>query len=165
MAEKSAPLPNPSPNPSPNPFLPFQVLARKGLKELERLEKADALKKADAAKLDNYEAAASAKDQVQQHTRRSDRSVCVRMYIAGIFNLWVYFVGALLSLTYGVKFGPDSTNEMITVWVIAMFQIYCIIEPVQILIIVCAPFLCDDSTRLGRFCLKARYCYNEFFSP
>jgi hypothetical protein len=132
------------------------------------------------------------------------------MSLAWLFNVLVYFAASLLSLTYGVKFGSTSTNEMITVWIIAMVQIYFFIEPIQvtlaltltltlalaltltlalaltitiplnpnpnpnptvtltltqILIVVCAPFLCDDSTRCGRCCLRLRYCYNECFSP
>ena len=54
---------------------------------------------------------------------------------------------------------------MATVWIVALVQMYLFIEPVQVLVVVCAPFLCDESTRCGRCCLAARYCYNEFFSP
>ena len=91
--------------------LAAKVAARNGLKELQKL------KKADAAKVRNFGAVvASAK--VKQHTERSgwrsDRCVCVRITLAWLFNLFVYFVSALLSLTYGLKFGPQSTNEMIT---------------------------------------------------
>jgi hypothetical protein len=140
--------------------LAAKVAARNGLKEMKKLE-------ADAGKFHNFGAVALA--QLKQHTERSgwrsDRCVSVRMTLAWLFNLCVYFVSALLSLTYGVKFGPESTNEMITVWFIAMFQIYFLVEPMQILVVVCAPFLCDDATRCGRCCLRIRYCYNEFFSP
>lgn len=96
---------------------------------------------------------------------RSERSVGYRQSFAWTFNAFIYFLCALLSLSFGVKFGSDSTNEMITVWCIAMFQIYIIIEPIQILIVVLAPQLCDDSTAYGRCCLRARYCYNDFFQP
>ena len=87
------------------------------------------------------------------------------MCTAWTFNIAVYATCALLCLTYANKFGANSTNEMITVWIIAMFQIYLIIEPVQILVTACAPFLCTEDSRCGRCCLRVKYYYNEFFSP
>jgi hypothetical protein len=102
---------------------------------------------------------------LQRRAWRSERAVAVRMTLAWLFNVFTYVVFALSALIYGVKFGDTSTNEMLTVWMVAMFQVYVIVEPVQIFFIVLATCLFDGRTPLGRFCLGVRICYNDFFSP
>ena len=96
---------------------------------------------------------------------RPEREVRARLIVAWAFNAFIYVASALLSLTYGVKFKSTTTNEMITVWVLAMLQVYLIIEPLQILIMVCLPSLCTPKTRCGRCCTNAWQVLNEVFRP
>ena len=110
------------------------------------------------------DAAAKSHQEVKRRWR-SYRETRARTAAAWAFNAFVYVGSALLALTYGVKFKSNSTNEMITVWMLAMLQVYLIIEPIQILVVVCLPNLCSKKTRCGRGCTKTWKVLNEIFRP
>jgi len=95
---------------------------------------------------------------------RTERAVRTRTGVAWAFNGLVYFTVALLTLTHGSKFTARTTNEMLTVWLLAMLQIYLIIEPVQILVIACLPMLCDQSRPRGRCCTAVKRCWHDVFN-
>ena len=80
------------------------------------------------------------------------------MCTAWTFNIAVYATCALLCLTYANKFGANSTNEMITVWILVLLQIYLIVEPLQILVVIVLPLLCERSERGSRCCKKLKAC-------
>jgi len=109
--------------------------------------------------------AATESHQKTKRRWRSDRAVRTRQLIAWGFNSSIYSAAALLSLSYGVKFKSNSTNEMMTVWVLAMLQVYLVVEPMQILVVVCLPNVCNSRTRVGRCCTNAVKCCNEIFQP
>merc|ERR1711924_359766 len=92
---------------------------------------------------------------------RSDRNVRRRTIAAWAFNALVYFTVAVLTLTHGSKFTANSTNEMLTVWLLAMLQIYLIVEPIQILVMVSIPLVCDQKTDRGRCCAVVKFCWHE----
>jgi len=109
--------------------------------------------------------AASKSHQETKRSWRSTRETRTRASVAWAFNAFIYVGAALLSLTYGVKFRSNSTNEMITVWMLAMLQVYLVVEPLQILLVVCLPTLCTSQTRCGRGCTKTWKALNEIFRP
>lgn len=95
----------------------------------------------------------------------SDRVVRRRTCLAWSFNAAVYAIAALLSLTNASKYGPYSTNEMLTGWLLAIGYIYLIIEPLEIIVTVCLPRLCDRQTNAGDCCLKLWLCLGEICRP
>jgi len=119
-------------------------------------------------KLTSLAAVVAAAKQKHDETRKrwlSDRVIRCRITVAWSINALIYIASALLTLTYGVKYGSNTTNEMLTLWMLAILQIYLIIEPVQIILIVCLPSLCDKRTRVGRFFTNARACLRELCDP
>ena len=50
-------------------------------------------------------------------------------------------------------------------WLIAYGITFAVIEPLQVCVIVCAPWLFDEKTRLGRFMKRLQYVYNEICAP
>jgi len=96
---------------------------------------------------------------------RSRREYRIRHTIAWIFNLGVVIAFCFVSVVYGLKFGEQSTKNMILSWLIAYGVTAAIVEPIQILVVVCFPCLCDESTRCGRYMRKCQFVYNELCAP
>ena len=71
----------------------------------------------------------------------------------------------LVSLIYALKYREEATKSMVMSWLIAYGVTFAIVEPMQVLVLVCAPCLFDEETRLGRFMSWLRYIYNELCSP
>jgi hypothetical protein len=66
--------------------------------------------------------------------RRGRWEYWTRVSLAWGFNLLLFFVCAILSLTYGVvKFRGAATSFMLLGWAVAAFQMYLVIEPLQVL--------------------------------
>lgn len=89
----------------------------------------------------------------------------LRICLAWLFNFAVFAVFLLISIIYAAEFGNRRTKSMAISWLIAYGVTFALIEPIQVLIIACAPSLFDDSTRCGRVCLTCRFVYNELFAP
>jgi uncharacterized membrane protein YhaH (DUF805 family) len=65
--------------------------------------------------------------------RRGRREYWTRVSLAWGFNLLLFLVCALLSLTYGVvKFKGTATTFMLLGWAVAALQTYLVIEPLQV---------------------------------
>jgi len=97
---------------------------------------------------------------------RTPRERWWRMKIAWFVVAVAYFFLSLVVLTFGVKaLGPATMNATITAWVIALCQVFLILEPLQICISATMPFCVSEESRCGRCCRRAQWCYNEFFSP
>ena len=61
-----------------------------------------------------------------------DACSCNQVTLAWTFNLLLNLICSILSLTFGVvKFKASGTSFMVVGWVVAMFQTYLIIEPMQ----------------------------------
>mmetsp|Transcript_23328 Transcript_23328/g.57556 ORF Transcript_23328/g.57556 Transcript_23328/m.57556 type:complete len:157 (-) Transcript_23328:239-709(-) len=131
-----------------------RVLGKKAAKQL----KIDSLQQAAAV--------ASLVEWGRKYRWRSDCEFWSRVALAWTFNIFIYIVASIASLTYGVvKFQGAATNYMLVGWGIAAVQIYIVLEPLQILIIVFAPWLFNEDTNCGRCCGRVRFWYNELFAP
>jgi len=97
---------------------------------------------------------------------RGKRERKCRNALAWFVNAAFYFFAGLVVLAFGVKaLGPKVMNATVISWVIAMMQVFFILEPLQACLIACLPFIASEDTRCGRCCRRAQWCYNEFFSP
>jgi hypothetical protein len=64
--------------------------------------------------------------------RRGRWEYWTRVSLAWGFNLLLFLVRAILSLTYGVvKFKGTATSFMLLGWAVAAIQTYLVIEPLQ----------------------------------
>jgi len=97
---------------------------------------------------------------------RGECEFWTRVVLSWMFNLFIYFVCAVASLTYGIiKFQGAATNFMLIGWGVAACQTYLVLEPLQIIIIVFLPCIVSEETRCGRCCLRIKFWYNELFTP
>ncbi|KAL1515189.1 hypothetical protein AB1Y20_004250 [Prymnesium parvum] len=120
-------------------------------------------------KLDDFAAVvvaarlASIKEQVRW---RSEREQKLRWAIAWFGNSVVYFLAALIVLVYGVQaLGPSAMTATVLSWVVALLQVFLIIEPAQVCLVTVLQFWISDDTVVGRCFRRIQWCYNEFFSP
>ena len=105
-------------------------------------------------------------DRTDRYRWRGPYEYWTRVTLAWTFNLTLNFCCCIISLTFGVvKFKGNATSFMLLGWFFAAGQTYLIIEPLQVCLIVCAPFLFDEGNACGRCCLRIRYTYNEIFAP
>lgn len=122
-----------------------------------------------AKQLSSRFASATFQAQLQQKLNemnwRPEWEYRLRLYLAWLFNFAVFAVFLLISIIYAAEFGNKRTRSMVISWLLAYGVTFALVEPIQVLIIACAPSLFDDSTRCGRMCQLCRFVYNELFAP
>jgi len=96
---------------------------------------------------------------------RTDSEYHCRLAIAWAFNGAVMVVACLFAIIYALKLKDAATRRMAVTWLISYGVTFAIIEPFQVLMMTCAPWLFEDTTRFGRFCLRCRSVYNELCAP
>jgi len=96
---------------------------------------------------------------------RPDWAYKWRLRLAWAFNLLVMLLACLVSVIYALKFGDEETRNMCLSWLIAYGVTFAIVEPVQVLVLTCAPNLQDEDTASGRFCMQCLFIYNELCAP
>jgi len=97
---------------------------------------------------------------------RSERERRCRKGVAWLFASVVYFVATWIVLIYGVQsLGPEAASATIFSWLMALLQVFLIIEPLQIFFFAALPFCVGPSSRIGRFFEQLRTFYNEILSP
>jgi hypothetical protein len=125
---------------------------------------------------------------------RGPRERACRIGAAWAFNLTVSALAYLVSIIFCARFGEKDTSAMSVSWMIAyglvsglfearlfppalralltaryslfaVGQTFVLIEPAQVLLLASAPCLFDDSTKVGRCCLRVRLVYNELCAP
>ena len=89
----------------------------------------------------------------------------LRLAIAWGFNFFIVLFSCLVSLIYALKYREEATKSMMMSWLIAYGVTFAIVEPMQVIVLACAPCLFDEETRFGRFMSWLRYIYNELCSP
>lgn len=78
---------------------------------------------------------------------------------------FIVLFSCFVSLIYALKFREEATRMMALSWLIAYAVTFAIVEPLQVLILVCMPCLFDENTRCGRCMLWTRFIYNEICAP
>jgi len=96
---------------------------------------------------------------------RGPRERACRVGAAWAFNLTVLVLAYLVSIIFCARFGERETSTMSVSWLIAYGLTFLLIEPVQVLLLAGAPFLFDETTLVGRCCLRVRLVYNELCAP
>jgi len=96
---------------------------------------------------------------------RGPRERACRIGAAWAFNLTVSALAYLVSIIFCARFGEKETSAMSVSWMIAYGLTFVLIEPAQVLLLASAPCLFDDSTKVGRCCLRVRLVYNELCAP
>lgn len=96
---------------------------------------------------------------------RSQRSMDIRWAIAWSFNLGILLLCCFVSVIYGLKFKEEATRQMCLTWLISWGVTFAIVEPLQVLVIACAPCWCNDDSRVGRYFFRCRVIYNEICAP
>jgi len=89
----------------------------------------------------------------------------LRFNIAWTINILVLLQFMFVSLIYALKFGEQATANMVISWVLAYGVTFALVEPIQVLLLVCAPCLFDESTKCGRCMGRCRFVYNELCAP
>jgi len=90
--------------------------------------------------------------------RRSERMYRLRSAIAWTFNLTIFVVTITLVYVYGRMFGRDETNAMISSWLLASGQTWCIFEPAQVVLLVLLPWCFAN-----KYMDNVRSVFNELF--
>uniref|UniRef100_A0A7S2IYL5 EF-hand domain-containing protein n=1 Tax=Haptolina brevifila TaxID=156173 RepID=A0A7S2IYL5_9EUKA len=96
------------------------------------------------------------------------RSPCeykIRQVMAWSFNVSTLLAFLFVSLIYGLKFGNQQTKNMCLSWLMSYGITFAIVEPFQVLLLACAPCLFNEETRVGRWCGRCRFVYNELCAP
>lgn len=103
----------------------------------------------------------------EQLIRWRNKSEQFRRRFAGwFFNALMYVLAGLLVLVYGVQaLGPDTMTSTIVTWLVAILQVFLIIEPLQVCIVAALPFCVNEGTRAGRCCRRLQQFYNEILAP
>ena len=96
---------------------------------------------------------------------RSEPSRKLRLILAWAFNFGLFLFCCFIAVIYGLKFKEEATKAMCMSWLIAYGVTFAIIEPVQVLMITCAPWCVDEESRTGRNIQRCRFVYNEICSP
>ena len=89
----------------------------------------------------------------------------VRYTLAWLFNIAVLLVACFVSIIYALKFHDKATKKMAISWLIAYGVTFAIVEPLQVLIITCAPCIFDEDRKCGRLMVRCRFAYNELCAP
>jgi hypothetical protein len=96
---------------------------------------------------------------------RSEFEYNMRQAIAWAFNLLIIAIAYFFSIIFALKFQEVAMRNMALTWVIAYGVTFAIVEPVQVLVIAVFPSLMNSDTRVGRFCGRCRFVYNELCAP
>jgi len=97
---------------------------------------------------------------------RSQREQNIRWFVAWFFSWTMYFVFCWIVLIYGVQaLGPASMSATIMAWLIAILQVFLIIEPLQVCFVALFPFCVNEETTCGRCFRRLQWCYNEVLAP
>mmetsp|Transcript_20586 Transcript_20586/g.52395 ORF Transcript_20586/g.52395 Transcript_20586/m.52395 type:complete len:522 (+) Transcript_20586:3-1568(+) len=88
-----------------------------------------------------------------------------RVLLAWAFNVGVLMVACFFSIVYALKFQEAATRNMCMAWLVAYGVTFAVVEPVQVIVIALAPSLSDEDSRVGRFCGRCRFVYNELCAP
>ena len=89
----------------------------------------------------------------------------VRISLAWTFNLVLLVFFLFVSMIYGLKFEEQATNNMVLTWLMAYGLTFAIIEPAQVILLVCCPCLWNENHRCGRCMVNCRFMYNEICAP
>lgn len=90
----------------------------------------------------------------------------LRHTLAWLVNVAVILISLFLSLIYALKFNDKATKQMAVAWLVAYGVTFAIVEPLQVIILVCAPaWLFDDDNACGRAMNRIRFIYNELCAP
>jgi len=89
----------------------------------------------------------------------------LRYKIAWTVNIIVLLQFMFVSLIYALKFGEQATANMVMSWVLAYGVTFALVEPIQVILLVCAPCLFDENTKCGRCMGRCRFVYNELCAP
>lgn len=108
---------------------------------------------------------AKVRKKIEDGRWRGRKEIMCRQILAWSFSALMVCGMLFQAIIYALKFGDQQTQSMIVSWLVAYGWTFAIVEPVQILILVCAPCLFDDSTRCGRCMLWCKFIYNELCAP
>jgi len=95
----------------------------------------------------------------------SDRLYYGRSAMAWLLVAFLSFLSALGSMAFAVQFGNNQTRDMLIGWAISVTWCFAIVEPAQIVIVTCIPFLVEEDSRCYLCFENIRWAYNEYFSP
>ena len=97
---------------------------------------------------------------------RSVREQRHRTCLAWMFNALIYFCAGVIVLAYGVKaLGSAAMTATVVGWLLALAQVFFIIEPLQVVVVVAFPFCVNEDTHCGRCFRRAQWVYNELLAP
>ena len=81
-----------------------------------------------------------------------------RYYFAWFLVLAIEFTSASLTMIYASTFGNDETKTYLLTWCLSLGQMWFVIEPLEVLLLVMAPSLCENDT-----VTKLRTAWKEIF--
>ena len=96
----------------------------------------------------------------QEFNFRREHVFRCRLALAWMFNALIFLLALFTSFIYGLKFKESATNNMVLTWAIAYGVTFAIVEPVQVIFLVCTPCLFSEDHRCGRCMLQCRWIYN-----
>ena len=96
---------------------------------------------------------------------RGTREYAARQALAWAINILVLLLTLFTCLIYALKFGEIATYQMVMSWMISYAWTFLIVEPVQVVILACAPCLFNEEHTCGRCMGRIRFVYNELLSP
>jgi len=91
-----------------------------------------------------------------------DREHTARLVTVWVAHFAVEAVMFLLCITYGAKFGENATAQMLANWGMSYALQLVVIQPVQVLLLACAPCLFNEDHMVGRCLSRLRFVYNEY---
>lgn len=96
---------------------------------------------------------------------RSNADRCRRLTLAWAFNLGVCAVFIFYALIASLKFGERDTRPLFGSWGASYLYGTILLEPGMICLLSAMPFLSNENTRVGRCCLRVKWCWDELLSP
>ena len=72
--------------------------------------------------------------------------------------LAIEFASASVTMIYASAFGNDETRTYLLTWCLSLGQMWIVIEPLEVLLLVMAPFLCENQT-----VTRLRTAYKDIF--
>ena len=96
---------------------------------------------------------------------RSDTERFWRLTLAWTFNLGISVLFIFYALLASLRFGEYETAGLFASWAAAYLYTAILLEPGVICIISAMPCIASEDTRIGRCCLRAKWCWDELLSP
>ena len=96
---------------------------------------------------------------------RTEADRCRRSALAWAFVLGVSAIFIFYALVASLKFGQGEAAGLFASWGAAFFFTAILLEPTVICLLSALPCLATQDTRMGRCCLRVKWCWDELLSP